>query len=57
MAKNQKKELQKIEDKIRDIINNIEVLVDDEKLDQESASDLIAQLKELAMLVGIVGLE
>jgi len=44
--------LREIEDKIRDLINQIEILVVDEKIDEEAAEELTSGLKELANMLG-----
>ncbi|MEM1577707.1 MAG: hypothetical protein QXQ30_02785 [Candidatus Pacearchaeota archaeon] len=44
--------LSEIEDKIRDLINDIEILNIDEKIDDETAKELIEKLKEIANDIG-----
>ncbi|MEM2932869.1 MAG: hypothetical protein QW622_01500 [Candidatus Pacearchaeota archaeon] len=46
-------DIREAENKIRDIINNIEIMVVDEKIDPEAADELKDQLKELAGLLGV----
>jgi len=47
-----KSKLKEIADKIRDTINNIEIMVADEKIDEDTAEEIKDQLKEISELLG-----
>jgi hypothetical protein len=44
----EKEKLAEIEDKIRDLINQVEIFVIDEKIDEETAEEINAKLREIA---------
>jgi len=44
----EKERLVEIEDKIRDLINQVEIFVIDEKIDEETAEEINSRLREIA---------
>jgi len=44
----EKEKLVEIEDKIRDLINQVEIFVIDEKMDEETAEEINSRLREIA---------
>lgn len=52
MVEVSEEKLREIEEKIRDLINDIEILNIDEKIDDETANELIEKIKEIANMIG-----